>query len=283
MPTCVCNCGAKYKFAEQSIGKLARCRKCGRNVKLAPGGSTALPPKTGQPQSHSEPPPPPAIDPIIEVEEDADEILTSSGHTESRGFWRSYGWSLLFPSSPHNIKVFLSVWLLFSVISFVPTPRISVFRFIMIPMLLAACWFAAFRINTAEGAATGGFDLPEIELSTDIIGDFLEPAFRWYVSWFLALLPAIIYSTNRIYSGVNVIGKTYDALESVLTLGLAPPPADAMLIVLIALRGTRVLRSGQRFCAGVYGKKKSASAFSARQRNVTYVKNDNRNLHRKQS
>ena len=36
MPTIHCQCGAKYRFPESSIGKRAKCKKCGTVFVLEP-------------------------------------------------------------------------------------------------------------------------------------------------------------------------------------------------------------------------------------------------------
>ncbi len=41
MPTQYCQCGAKYRFPDSSIGKRAKCKKCGAVITLADEGANS--------------------------------------------------------------------------------------------------------------------------------------------------------------------------------------------------------------------------------------------------
>lgn len=233
MESCVCACGAKYRFPEESAGRIARCRKCGKSFMLQAG---ALAERTRSASAPVVPSNDAVVQaPIVETDGPTDESEILVHDAPSRGYWQSLFWSLLFPSGPSNLTIFLSIWLLFALVGLIPSPRVSVFRFLVLPMFLLGFWFAAFRVIVAEAAVAGAFRLPDLELTSDLLADLIGPALRWYVSWLLALAPAVAWAMYTAYSGINVAANTLAAIEIALTAGLPGPAADTPLIALVAL------------------------------------------------
>lgn len=236
MQYCVCSCGAKYRFPDDSAGKKARCRKCGQSFLLENKSRSK---RRRQHDGASEKPVSTAAvaapEPIVETCDDSELSEVHANDAPSRGYWRALAWNFLFPSGPHNLTIFLSIWLVFALVGLIPTPRLLVFRFLLFPLVLLGIWFAAIRANAAEFAAAGSFRLPEIGLTSDLVADLLSPALRWYTSWLLALAPAIAWATYLGYSGINVAFNTLSAIEIALTAGLPGPAADIPLIVLVVL------------------------------------------------
>ena len=232
MATCICACGAKYRFAEHASGKTGRCRRCGESLTLV-----ADPEATGKASTPklelSAPTPPQDIPiPIVEVESADEENGLLFTNTRERGYWNALGWSLLFPSSIHNLAAFLTLWGVFGFLSCIPLVRISFFYVISIFWIAVGMWYAAFRVEVVESAASGQFRLPDVDISTDFWSDLLEPAIRWYGSWLMVLIPALLYSTVQGYRGVNVIRDTWQAIMNPPLLGVAGPAVDPVLMTL---------------------------------------------------
>lgn len=235
MGTCVCACGAKYRFAEKVSGRQARCKRCGEALTLGAGSSGV--PETAKLPSAVKPvfPPQEIPSPIIEIEFEEDAGLPWQSGPE-RGYWNALLWSSLFPSSIHNLAAFLTLWAVFGFLNCVPLPRISIFYFVSFLWVAVWLWYAAFRVGVVESAANGHFRLPDVEITSDFWGDLLDPALRWYGSWLMVMVPALIYATAQGYRGINVIADTWQALTNPALPGV-PGPAVDLVLVSLALVG----------------------------------------------
>ncbi len=232
MGTCVCACGAKYRFAADVSGKTARCKRCGETLTFAETVTSSGHPHGGGAEKSEVVGPPPNIpECIIEVESAEDENQIVIQKRREQGYWSGLLWSLLFPSSIHNLAAFLTIWCAYGFIYCLPVPwtmRIPLIIF----WIALQCWLVAFRVGVVEAAAMGQYRLPDVEISGDFWSDLIEPALRWCGSWLVVLLPALLYSTVQGYRGINVIGDTWKAIDNPPLPGMAGPVVDAGLVTL---------------------------------------------------
>ncbi len=140
---------------------------------------------------------------------------------------------MLFPSSLHNLIAFLTIWLVLSFASVMPLSGGRLFRFGYFLWVVVALWYAAFRINVVEASAMGRFQLPDVEITTHLLFDLLSPAVRWFGSWLVVMIPALMYVIDRAYDGVNVIGNTWQALVNLPLGGAGGPTVDPVLTLLV--------------------------------------------------
>lgn len=218
MGTCVCACGAKYRFEDSSSGRQTRCKRCGVALTL---GMDPVEPPDGIPI------------PIIEIESEPE--VQSLGHGPERGYGKAILWSFLFPASIHNLAAFLTLWVVFGLVDFLPFGPFRLFYFLWFFWLALYFWYVAFQVAVVETAAAGQFRLPDVEVSGDILPDLLGPVTRWIGSWILVLAPALGYAIVQGYRGFNVIGDTWKAITVPQLVGVPGPVLDPLLVTLSIL------------------------------------------------
>lgn len=199
MPHFTCECGAKYRFAESAIGRRAKCKKCGTSFLLAPnssGTTISVAKDPAPPPSVSRPPvtrarittedrgsaPPPVIPSPLETLSPPLFVKADP----SRGYVSSILWTLVFPSTPHNLATFIALWLALTMGPLVPFIGFFIGLFLLF-------WYAAFCFLVVSSAAAGDSDLPRVGFSGDVVEEYLYPALRWSVSWMVVMFPAGLY------------------------------------------------------------------------------------------
>lgn len=224
MGTCVCACGAKYRFAGTSAGRQAPCKRCGATLTL----QDWVEPPGGIPT------------PIIEVSEDVEILPTGLG--PERGYGRAILWSFLFPASVHNLAAFLTLWIVFGVleifIAALGTPSLRLFVFAIVTLcfwLAIHLWWIAFQVAVVEYTAGGQFQLPEVQVTGDILSDLIEPAVRWLGSGFIVFGPMLGCAIFEAFHGRNVIGDTWEALTVPQLVGVPGPIVDPILMTLFVV------------------------------------------------
>ena len=128
MPKCRCPCGAKYRVAEEAIGKNAKCKKCGEVFTLEPEDEGTIPiadevanvsqqtslataDAPGGSPARFDPStlPPPVIERVSHpADETTGKVSTYVGSIFS---------AFLFLSSLHNALTFVVLWVVFFVCS----------------------------------------------------------------------------------------------------------------------------------------------------------------------
>jgi hypothetical protein len=235
MGTCICACGAKYRFAEKASGKEAKCKRCGEALKLESRPISGAPRHPDPTVAASPSVLSPIPEPIVEVES-PEEGGPLQVNARERGYGRALMWAMVFPSSIHNLIAFLTIWLVMTFVSVIPVPGLTFFRlgyFLWFFWIVIVLWYAAFRINVIESSAMGSFRLPDVEISRDLLLDLLGPGMRWFGSWLAVMIPAIIYVIDRAYDGVNVLWNTWQALIN-LPFGGGGGTVDPVLVGLVA-------------------------------------------------
>jgi len=233
MAICRCSCGAKFKVPDESLGKKAKCKKCGSVFKLTEEDEGLIPiaddpwPDMGEiaqaassaasAAATSAPKPPPGYKGvIIETADSSDSSDDRENKAQgSRGFLSSVVWTLLFPTTPVNLLVFVGIFLILvfgQVASF--APLIGGFcSFVILG------WYAAFRFNILQSAAAGESNLPGIELPTDWMDDVIGPFFAWLGSWLVVLLPVFSYIMiawqRGTISGVEALEMTFGGFAAI--------------------------------------------------------------------
>lgn len=197
MAKCYCECGAKYRVPDESLGKRAKCKRCGAvftlkeeddgPIPLAGGWDEAIQHSaaaTSLPTRAEQMPPPgspaaAAAAPYLHGRV----TVTPAG---PRTYWTNVLWSFLFVAHPSDLVSFIIIAGLLIIAPMIPFVGWFV-------NLLLLCWFSAFRFNIVASAAAGDERLPDVEMSTDYYADFIEPFLRWIASWVVVLAPAIGY------------------------------------------------------------------------------------------
>lgn len=233
MPTSRCKCGAKYRYPESSIGKRAKCKKCGtiftlkpeddegpipiaddsdmrgeiaaaaaraRNATTPTQGEVFVPP--GSPGAVSSP--------------GLGAPAAGAGAASSKSYGADVLWTFLFPSSPGNLITFLVIWgamVIAPLLFCVPC-------FGLILGFLVVAWYAAFRFEVLASAAAGESDLPEIVFSRTFIYDLIEPLFKWIGTWIVVFIPAMLYLLLERpaggMTGASLVGMMMGGLAGVL-------------------------------------------------------------------
>jgi hypothetical protein len=197
MATCYCECGAKYRVPDNSLGKHAKCKKCGAvftlkeeddgPIPLADGWDDAIEQSAAArpiPSQADQMPPPGS--PAAAAAAPYQHGPVSAIPVGPRTYWTNVLWSFLFLSNPSDLISFIVIAGLLIV-----TPMIPFAGWFLHLLLIG--WFAAFRFNIVASAAAGEERLPDVEMSSDYYADIIEPFFRWIASWIVVLAPAIAY------------------------------------------------------------------------------------------
>ncbi len=246
MAKCYCPCGTAYGVPDASLGKKAKCRKCGAVFTLKEAkeesGIFAI---ADEAWSDTDPDArragtgvaaSPAPDPVA----DGDAPATAAGMPaglpmsavrshEKRGYAADVLWTFLFPSSTGNLASFVAIWL---TLSFVPLIMCGFLGIVM--AVVVAGWYCAFQFNVLRSAAAGENDLVQASLSRDLADDIIIPLFAWIGSWVIVLLPAFVVlmpSLNqRTTSATDVLEFAFGGLGGIWQGGSGLPSAFLVLV-----------------------------------------------------
>ncbi len=211
MPTYECLCGAKYKFSDAHLGRKSKCKKCDAVFTLA-AENDPIPfaedsPLEGHIDSVSARqagvaqtviPPPTAPGQQVIIEREDQEPSKGPG-----GYWHDLFWSFLFATHPHDLAIFLTFCIVLGIgdaffavigsggVMFVG--GILVGGLLLLMWLIFKGWFAGIRFAILESAAAGDPHLPNNALSTDWYEDYLVPAFQWFMSRLIVLVPVGLF------------------------------------------------------------------------------------------
>lgn len=245
MPSYTCDCGAKYRIPETSVGRKAKCKACGEVFTVEHDGGIPL---AAEPEAFSALPDRraamagaegviPARTALPDAEASAP-LMARRG--PALGYWDNVLWTVLFPATPSDLLTFVVIWLVMGTIGMLPL--ISIF---------VTLWYAAYRFELIANAAGGEEGLPSPVLGSDIWGDWVAPLFQWMGSWLLVLGPALAYlmvslsrrsastmeAIDKMQSGIPGIIEAFGSdpvLVSLIVLGLFFWP---MVVLCIALGG----------------------------------------------
>jgi len=214
VPTYECSCGAKYRFSQAHVGKRGKCKKCNAvftlidenapipvadepelTVSVRIDSTTAR--QAGVAQSMLPPGGAPSSVGSSDGELDA---LTERG---PGGYFRDLFWSFLFATYPRDLTIFLIFGAVLALgdgffgfaasgtVLFAGGLFLGAFLFLM--WLVFKGWFAGVRFAIVESAAAGDQHLPDYNVTADWFDDYLVPAFQWFFSWVIVLIPAGVY------------------------------------------------------------------------------------------
>jgi len=189
-----CDCGARYRFADEHVGQRAKCQECGMVVVLedtsgpipiaagdeAPGGAVAI-----EQGNIVAPPGSPAAAGSLTVAHGA----VHGDLVPVVSYGSDVLWTFLFLSSPSNLMMFLVIW---SVMCALQWAAGLVFV-LLLPQILFILWYVAFCMAIVESTAAGGRDLPMVNVGTDIVDELIHPLGRWIASWVFVLAPAATF------------------------------------------------------------------------------------------
>jgi hypothetical protein len=202
MPIHTCQCGARYRFAEQSAGKRAKCKQCGDIFSL---GVAALDPipiapdpvlDGGPPDALSTSPdvtpaPPPGWSPgsvIIERAETPPAPPTT------------YAADILalplFLARLDNLLTFTFMWLILAISAVAP----------LVVGLIILAFYAIFRFGVITEAASGTRRLPELTPSSDVWAELVGGLIKWVGSWFVVMVPALCTLSIAAWAGKPITG-----------------------------------------------------------------------------
>ena len=247
MPTIHCECGAKYRFPESSIGKRAKCKKCGSVFTLEPEDDQGPIPLADDSEMRDDmavpaeqagaatarqgevcaPPGTPGMVASMGLGTSAGAASTAS----TKGFASNVLWTFLFPSSPRNLIGFLCFWAAMVITGFVLyVPLIG-----WILWLLIIGWYCAFRFEIITSAAAGEEDLPDPPSPLFVI-ELIEPLLKWVGSWLVVLAPALVYFVYALDQGLlqgpSVQGVMTGGLAGVVQTATSGIPLFAVLVAL---------------------------------------------------
>ena len=244
MPVAQCSCGARYKVREGLEGRKARCKKCGAVFQI-PGRDEAPIPVAGEPDlpgaaaAGAGPPPADTASASMFDESGVSTALDPDAAPRTdhlprlrprTGFWSDVGWTLAFFISPHNMILFLVVWVLLLVqelVLFIPLVGLLV-------AIIIGMYVLAWYVSIIPEAAAGEDDLPKFSASGGFYDDVFIPCLQYVGTYAALLLPACLYF---IFVARTTTGATMllASCLDVFTLINATGAADAPLIALVAL------------------------------------------------
>ncbi len=208
MPSCTCVCGARYRFAQESIGKKTKCRKCGVVFTLEA-------PTPGPIPLADE-----GIIPLAKDEPTDNPEMPSPGTKPGAASGVSAGTSPDAPSLPPGfvppdviieppervrtyvgdlLESFVFMFRLESIMTFLFMWFILAFARMLLPfgglmgmagLFVVAGWYCAFRFEVVGNAAAGEVGLPEVSLSEGWVDGIIVPFFNWVGSWLIVMIPA---------------------------------------------------------------------------------------------
>lgn len=262
MPSVSCSCGARYKIAESSIGKKAKCKKCGETFELklpeeaepiaiadevgfagavaelverdgatpakdlgvAAASAMALPSKAGS----------------IRTEH----IVTHDHQMGTRQYFRDLLATFVFPKKLGNLVNFVVMWVVLVVGLF--GAYVPFFGIILVLMSLG--WYAAFRFRVIASAAAGEEDVPMLSFEGGIGEGMIIPLLRWVGTWIVVFVPFLVLMTvmaaasiSAIMGGVTGIITASGSAVSLLLLVVAGLCLWPMVVLCVALGGFEAL------------------------------------------
>lgn len=271
MVTYKCECGAKYKLPETSVGKKAKCKHCGK-VFTVPGEAAKKPAASDPDDLFAEisaaverskgaaATERPTIDPVAVALSGQSSTVTAAPIRTSApvgptvtGALAGYGNALLralqFPFSINNIIIFVLLW-------FILTVKVTILPFAgcvgLIAILIISGWYCTFLFDVVGEAAANRDDLPKISFDQGIMDDIVIPLLSWVGSWIVVLLPAMVYMTVK---AGQLIGDP-QALNALLTVGpaaLKDELAGGIMIFTVLLYGGLALWPMVILCVALGG------------------------------
>lgn len=252
MPVQACSCGAKYKLPDDSIGKKAKCKRCGASFRI-----------TGAAPERAAPPVAPAaprdalwddlasaaggarVEPALPrgEPEPARERATPAKRRErsaaaapgvTGAFIGDVIKTLQFPFNASNLTVFLVVWVI-RCVGAVLLPFALCFGFI--GQLIIAGWYSSFRFDIVGESAKGERDLPNLSVSEGWAASIVVPLLKWVGTWAIVLLPAAAYLFDMVRSGKLDSKAVLDSLGQGLTGLLAGRAGDATTFMVLVYAG----------------------------------------------
>ena len=227
MPKQQCTCGAKYRFDDSAVGRKARCKKCGRVFTITPDTTDGTIPLAADDPlgvdlaaageqhqalkgeaSYRVSPDPASPPPSLETAPSSSPPLVDE-LKPSRRYLDSLLWTLLFPTSLHNLLTFCVFWGLLCVGNLI-LPFAGILG--LLGRLIILGWYCAFRFETITIAAAGEDDLPSLSFSEGVLDDIILPLVRWIGSWTIVFLPALVCLFILISSGLVTAGDLAEEL-----------------------------------------------------------------------
>ena len=243
MPRHTCDCGARYRFPESSIGKRSKCKQCGAVFTLVDDENGVIPvaEDTGASPDVA---PEPGVGPLTTAQ---GEVFAPAGSPASihsvgsgagqiagdalkPGFSTDVLWTFLFPASPGNLVTFVVIWVVMLII---PFASLGVLAGGLIGVLING-WYAAFRLAVLQSAAAGEHDLPSPAFSRDLVDDLIYPLFQWIGSWVVVYIPACVYLLLACLGGnvdpFDALRMAFGGIERVFHQAGGQPPVFSILV-----------------------------------------------------
>lgn len=252
MPVQTCSCGAKYRLPDDSIGKKAKCKKCGASFRI-----------TGAKPERAAPPaaPPPSRDalwddlasaaggarvepalPRVEHETASERAAPTRRSERTRAaspgvagaFVADVIKTLQFPFNASNAAVFLVVWII-RCIGAVLLPVAPCFGFI--GQLIVAGWYCSFRFDVVGEAAKGERGLPNLGVSEGWGQSIVMPLLKWVGTWALVLLPSGAYLFDMVRTGRIEPDVVFRSLTQGLSGLIAGQAGEATTFLILVYAG----------------------------------------------
>lgn len=206
-----CPCGARFSFAEKSLGRKAKCSRCGEILTLQPededfgiiafadepddGGDTFN--DSGQPRFDTDSPAalPPSFPRDVIIE-------TPDLEHPPADYASKLLDTVLFIKDPHNFVVYLMLVFLLCLADIV-LPFGGIFG--IIGRFLIFGWYCAFRFDIIGNAAAGDERIPNVASTEGVLDSIVLPAASWIGSWIVVLIPATIVAIVTAGTGLSQV------------------------------------------------------------------------------
>jgi len=247
MPTSRCKCGAKYRYPESSIGKRAKCKKCGTIFTLKPEDNEGPIPIADDSVMRDEiaaaaarAKSAPASSPVSAAYLPSAESGGRLGRTvieeapAPTSYLRSLLSTLLFLSSIQNVGTFLIIWgALFAANYLMPAAGCLG----LLGQVVVFGWYAAFRFGVIAEAAAGEKDLPALAGTEGVYDGIIVPLVKWLASWVIVFLPAYVYMLFALYTGALTANELSDLILGGVSGSLQGATAEMVPFVVLLCAG----------------------------------------------
>ena len=247
MPTNRCKCGAKYRYPESSIGKRAKCKKCGTIFTLKSEDDEAPIPIAADSDMRSEiaaaaaqaksAPATPPVSAAYLPSADSEGRLGRTVIEEApapTSYLRSLASTVMFLRSGHNAAMFVVVW---GLLAFSYTLLRAAGCFGLPGQLIILGWYSAFRFDVIAEASAGEKDLPALAGTEGVYDGIIVPLVKWLASWVIVLLPAYVCLLFMLGTGTVTAGELSDLILGGVSGSLQGATAEMVPFVVLLCAG----------------------------------------------
>lgn len=204
MPRYTCSCGARYRLPDHSVGRKARCRKCGVIFTIPDQDIAAAVPVEddgGYAIAADDQPAAPVATPVASAAPTGgaprgytpEELVAmgqaaAAGVKPRRGFWSDVAWAFLLFTDLNNLIMIMIIWFLHAL-----WPILGFAGCLgLVGRIIIGGWLCSYWFKVILESASGEDQLPSMGLTEGALDDIVFPLLKFLAATLLAWTPAII-------------------------------------------------------------------------------------------